>query len=143
IKKVRIKELHVFEGLGKNKVTEVHSGEICAVTGIEDFEIGDTLADLENPEPLERIHIDEPTLNMLFTIHNSHFFGRERKFITSRHLRDRLFKETEKNLALRVQLTDSEDKFLVFGRGILHLSILIETMRREAMNYKLANPKLL
>src|SRR5690606_13639559 len=129
IKKVRIKELHVFEGLGKNKVSGVQAGEICAVTGIEDFEIGDTLADLDNPEPLERIHIDEPTMNMLFTINNSPFFGREGKFVTSRHLRDRLFKEMEKNLALRVQSTDSEDKFLVFGRGILHLSILIETMR--------------
>src|SRR5690606_2370189 len=143
IKKVRIKELHVFEGLGKNKVTEVHAGEICAVTGIEDFEIGDTLADLENPEPLERIHIDEPTMNMLFTINNSPFFGREGKFVTSRHLRDRLFKETEKNLALRVQLTDSEDKFLVFGRGILHLSILIETMRREGYELQVGQPQVI
>ncbi len=130
-KKNRIKEIHVFEGLGKNKVTEVSSGEICAITGIEDFEIGDTIADVENPEPLPRIAIDEPTMNMLFTINNSPFFGKEGKFVTSRHLRDRLFKEIEKNLALRVEPTDSEDKFIVFGRGILHLSVLIETMRRE------------
>ena len=143
IKKVRIKELHVFEGLGKNKVSEVQAGEICAVTGIEDFEIGDTLADLDNPEPLERIHIDEPTMNMLFTINNSPFFGREGKFVTSRHLRDRLFKEMEKNLALRVQSTDSEDKFLVFGRGILHLSILIETMRREGYELQVGQPQVI
>jgi GTP-binding protein len=131
IKKVKIKELQVFEGLGKVKVPEVTAGEICAITGIEDFEIGDTLTDVENPEAIERISIDEPTMNMLFTINNSPFFGKEGKFVTSRHIRDRLYKEVEKNLAMRVQETSTEDKFLVFGRGILHLSILIETMRRE------------
>ncbi|HYG37094.1 MAG TPA: translational GTPase TypA [Cytophagales bacterium] len=143
IKKVKIKELHVFEGLGKVKVSEVKSGEICAITGIEGFEIGDTLADAENPEPLTRISIDEPTMNMLFTINNSPFFGKEGKFVTSRHIRDRLMKETEKNLALRVQTTDSEDKFLVFGRGILHLSILIETMRREGYELQVGQPQVI
>jgi len=143
IKKVRIKELQVFEGLGKVKVSEVGSGEICAVTGIEDFEIGDTLTDVETPEALPRISIDEPTMNMLFTINNSPFFGKEGKFVTSRHLRDRLLKETEKNLALRVETTDSEDKFLVFGRGILHLSVLIETMRREGYELQVGQPQVL
>lgn len=143
IKKVKIKELHVFEGLGKNKVTEVLAGDICAVTGIEDFEIGDTLADLESPEVLPRISIDEPTMNMLFTINNSPFFGKEGKFVTSRHLRDRLFKETEKNLALKVETTDNEDKFLVYGRGILHLSILIETMRREGYELQVGQPQVI
>jgi GTP-binding protein len=142
-KKVRIKELHVFEGLGKNKVTEVNSGEICAVTGIEDFEIGDTLTDWENPEPLPRISIDEPTMSMLFTINNSPFFGKEGKFVTSRHLRERLYKETEKNLALKVETTDNEDKFLVYGRGILHLSVLIETMRREGYELQVGQPQVL
>ncbi|MFC0264719.1 translational GTPase TypA [Fontibacter flavus] len=142
-KKVRVKELHVFEGLGKNKVSEVHAGDICAVTGIEDFEIGDTIAALENPEPLPRIAIDEPTMNMLFTINNSPFFGREGKFVTSRHLRDRLMKEMEKNLALRVESTDSEDKFLVYGRGILHLSVLIETMRREGYELQVGQPQVI
>jgi GTP-binding protein len=143
IKKVRVKELHVFEGLGRVKVTEVNAGDICAVTGIEDFEIGDTLAALENPEALPRISIDEPTMNMLFTINNSPFFGKEGKFVTSRHLRDRLFKETEKNLALKVESTDSEDKFLVYGRGILHLSILIETMRREGYEIQVGQPQVI
>jgi GTP-binding protein len=143
IKKVKIKELQVFEGLGRSKVTEVSSGEICAVTGIEDFEIGDTLTLVENPEPLPRISVDEPTMNMLFTINNSPFFGKEGKFVTSRHLRDRLMKETEKNLALRVESTDSEDRFLVFGRGILHLSVLIETMRREGYELQLGQPQVL
>lgn len=143
IKRVKVKELHAFEGLGKNKVSEVQAGDICAVTGIEDFEIGDTLADLENPEPLPRISIDEPTMNMLFTINNSPFFGREGKFVTSRHLRDRLFKEMEKNLALKVEATDSEDKFLVYGRGILHLSILIETMRREGYELQVGQPQVI
>ncbi|WP_209331948.1 translational GTPase TypA [Lunatimonas salinarum] len=143
LKKVKVKELHVFEGLGKVKVSEVLAGDICAVTGIEDFEIGDTLADLENPEPLPRISIDEPTMNMLFTINNSPFFGKEGKFVTSRHLRDRLFKETEKNLALKVETTDSEDKFLVYGRGILHLSILIETMRREGYELQVGQPQVI
>jgi len=143
IKKVKVKELQVFEGLGRVKVTEVHAGDICAVTGIEDFEIGDTLADLEKPEALVRISIDEPTMNMLFTINNSPFFGKEGKFVTSRHLRDRLFKETEKNLALKVEPTDSEDKFLVYGRGILHLSILIETMRREGYEIQVGQPQVI
>ncbi|MBB6611040.1 translational GTPase TypA [Pontibacter sp. Tf4] len=143
IKKGRIKELQVFEGLGKKAVQEVHAGEICAVTGIEGFDIGDTIADAENPEPLARIAIDEPTMNMLFTINNSPFFGKEGKFVTSRHLRDRLFKETEKNLALRVQETDREDSFLVFGRGILHLSVLIETMRREGYELQVGQPQVI
>ncbi|MDX2301319.1 MAG: translational GTPase TypA [Microscillaceae bacterium] len=142
-KKVRIKELHLFEGLGKARVSEVAAGDICAVNGIDDFEIGDTLADLENPEPLPRISIDEPTMNMLFTINDSPFFGKEGKFVTSRHVRDRLFKETEKNLALRVQNTDSEDKFLVYGRGILHLSVLIETMRREGYEFQVGQPQVI
>jgi GTP-binding protein len=142
-KKVRVKELHVFEGLGKNKVTEVNAGDICAVTGIEDFEIGDTIAALENSEPLPRIAIDEPTMNMLFTINNSPFYGKEGKFVTSRHLRDRLMKETEKNLALRVESTDSEDKFIVYGRGILHLSVLIETMRREGYELQVGQPQVI
>lgn len=142
-KKHRIKELHVFEGLGKMKVTEVRAGDICAVTGLEGFDIGDTIADAESPEPLPRIAIDEPTMSMLFTINNSPFFGKEGKFVTSRHLRDRLFKETEKNLALRIVETDSEDKFLVFGRGILHLSVLIETMRREGYELQVGQPQVI
>ena len=142
-KKVKVKEVHTFEGLGKVKVSEVVAGDICAVTGIEGFEIGDTLADEQNPEALQRIAIDEPTMSMLFTINNSPFFGKEGKFVTSRHLRDRLYKETEKNLALRIQETNSEDKFLVFGRGILHLSILIETMRREGYELQVGQPQVL
>ncbi|NVJ87792.1 MAG: translational GTPase TypA [Algoriphagus sp.] len=143
IKKMRVKELHTFEGLGKNKVQTVQAGDICAITGLEDFEIGDTVADVENPEPLPRIAIDEPTMNMLFTINNSPFFGKEGKFVTSRHLRDRLMKEMEKNLALRVEPTDSEDKFLVYGRGILHLSVLIETMRREGYELQVGQPQVI
>ena len=143
IKKMRVKELHTFEGLGKNKVQTVTAGDICAVTGIEDFEIGDTIADVDKPEPLKRISIDEPTMNMLFTINNSPFFGKEGKFVTSRHLRDRLMKETEKNLALRVESTDSEDRFLVYGRGILHLSVLIETMRREGYELQVGQPQVI
>ncbi len=143
IKKVRIKELHVFEGMGKAKVERVRSGDICAVTGIEDFEIGDTIADLENPEELPRIKVDQPTMSMLFTINNSPFFGKEGKYVTSRHLRDRLFKEMEKNLALRVDETDSEDKFNVFGRGVLHLSVLIETMRREGYELHVGRPQVI
>lgn len=143
IKKLRIKELQVFEGLGKVKVSEVSAGDICAITGLEDFEIGDTVADAENPEPLTRIAVDEPTMNMLFTINNSPFFGKEGKFVTSRHLRDRLMKEMEKNLALRVESTGTEDKFLVFGRGILHLSVLIETMRREGYELQVGQPQVL
>ncbi|MBD2702542.1 translational GTPase TypA [Spirosoma sp. BT702] len=143
LKRVRIKELQTFEGLGKQKVTEVGSGDICAVTGLEDFEIGDTLTDYDNPEALTRISVDEPTMNMLFTINNSPFFGKEGKFVTSRHLRDRLYKEIEKNLALRVENTDSEDRFLVYGRGILHLSVLIETMRREGYELQVGQPQVL
>lgn len=143
VKKVRIKELQTFEGLGKQKVSEVQCGDICAVTGLEDFEIGDTLTDAENPEALTRISVDEPTMNMLFTINNSPFFGKEGKFVTSRHLRERLYKEIEKNLALRVETTDSEDRFLVFGRGILHLSVLIETMRREGYELQVGQPQVL
>ena len=142
-KKVRVKELHVFEGMGKVKVAKVRSGDICAITGIEGFEIGDTIADLDNPEALPRIEIDQPTMSMLFTINNSPFYGKEGKYVTSRHLRDRLIKETEKNLALRVEETDSEDKFNVFGRGILHLSVLIETMRREGYELQVGRPQVL
>lgn len=141
--KVRIKEIHVFEGLGRIKTPEVRCGDICALVGIEDFEIGDSIVDFENPEPLPRIAIDEPTMNMLFAINNSPFYGKEGKFVTSRHIRDRLFKETEKNLALRVEETDSEDKFLVYGRGILHLSVLIETMRREGYELQVGQPQVL
>ncbi len=142
-KKVRIKELHVFEGMGKVKVSKVRSGDICAITGIEGFEIGDTIADIENPEALPRIEVDKPTMSMLFTINNSPFFGKEGKFVTSRHLRDRLFKEMEKNLALRVDPTDSEDKFNVYGRGVLHLSVLIETMRREGYELQVGRPQVI
>jgi len=142
-KKVRIKELHTFEGLGKNRAEKVRSGDICAITGIEGFEIGDTIADLENPESLPRIEVDQPTMSMLFTINNSPFFGKEGKYVTSRHLRDRLYKETEKNLALRVEDTDTEDKFNVFGRGILHLSVLIETMRREGYELQVGRPQVI
>tara|TARA_B110000444_G_scaffold50086_1_gene46018 strand:- start:2050 stop:3882 length:1833 start_codon:yes stop_codon:yes gene_type:complete len=142
-KKVRIKELHVFEGMGKVKVSKVRSGDICAITGLEGFEIGDTIADVENPEALPRIEVDQPTMSMLFTINNSPFFGKEGKFVTSRHLRDRLFKEMEKNLALRVDTTDSEDKFNVFGRGVLHLSVLIETMRREGYELQVGRPQVI
>ena len=142
-KKVRIKELHVFEGMGKVSVDKVRSGDICAITGIEGFEIGDTIADMENPEALPRIEVDQPTMSMLFTINNSPFFGKEGKYVTSRHLRDRLFKELEKNLALRVETTDSEDKFNVFGRGVLHLSVLIETMRREGYELQVGRPQVI
>jgi GTP-binding protein len=142
-KKVRIKELHVFEGMGKSKTSKVRSGDICAITGLEGFEIGDTIADLDAPEALPRIEVDQPTMSMLFTINNSPFFGKEGKFVTSRHLRDRLFKEMEKNLALRVDTTDSEDKFNVFGRGVLHLSVLIETMRREGYELQVGRPQVI
>ena len=142
-KKVRIKELHVFEGMGKAKTSKVRSGDICAITGLEGFEIGDTIADIENPEALPRIEVDQPTMSMLFTINNSPFFGKEGKFVTSRHLRDRLFKEMEKNLALRVDETDTEDKFNVFGRGVLHLSVLIETMRREGYELQVGRPQVI
>ena len=141
VKRQRVKELYVFEGMGKRKVTEVHAGDLCAVVGIEGFNIGDTIADFENPEALPVIHVDEPTMSMLFSINNSPFFGRDGKFVTSRHLRDRLMKETEKNLALRVTETDSADSFLVFGRGILHLGVLIETMRREGYELTIGQPQ--
>jgi GTP-binding protein len=143
IQKSRIKELYTFEGLGKMKVEEVGAGDICAVMGIDGFEIGDTIADFENPEGLIPIKIDEPTMNMMFMINNSPFFGKEGKFVTSRHLRDRLFKELEKNLALRVEETDSADSYLVFGRGILHLSVLIETMRREGYELQVGQPQVI
>lgn len=141
--KSRIKELYTFDGLGKSKIEEVKGGDICAVVGIEGFEIGDTIADFEQPEALPGISIDEPTMNMLFTINNSPFFGKEGKFVTSRHLRDRLFKETEKNLALRVEETASPDALLVYGRGILHLSVLIETMRREGYELQVGQPQVI
>jgi len=136
-----IKELYTFEGLGKEKTRErVHAGEIVAILGLEDFDIGDTVADAEAPEALPPISIDEPSMSMLFTINNSPFFGKEGKFVTSRHLRDRLLKETEKNLALKVEDTDSPERLMVYGRGILHLSILIETMRREGYELQLGQP---
>ncbi|HEY0029334.1 MAG TPA: translational GTPase TypA [Bacteroidia bacterium] len=144
IMKSRVKELYTFEGLGKVRATEeINSGEIVAITGIDGFEIGDTVADFENPEGLTPIAIDEPTMNMLFCINNSPFFGKEGKFVTSRHLRDRLFKELEKNLALRVEETNSADSYLVFGRGILHLSVLIETMRREGYELQVGQPQVI
>ena len=142
-KKSKVKELYVFEGMGKRKVTEVLSGDLCAVVGLDDFNIGDTIADIENPEALPVISVDEPTMSMTFSINNSPFFGKDGKFVTSRHLRDRLMKETEKNLALRVEDTDSADSFLVFGRGILHLGILVETMRREGYELTVGNPQVL
>jgi GTP-binding protein len=142
-KRCRVKELYVFEGMGKKKVTEVHAGDLCAVVGIEDFNIGDTIADAENPEALPRIAVDEPTMNMLFSINNSPFFGKDGKFVTSRHLRDRLMKEMEKNLALRVVDTPEGDSFLVYGRGILHLGILIETMRREGYELTVGQPQVI
>ena len=143
IKKMKIKELYVFEGMGKKKVTEVFAGDICAIVGLETFNIGDTIADVEFPEALPVIAVDEPTMSMLFGINNSPFFGKEGKFVTSRHLRDRLMKETEKNLALRVEDSDSADSFNVFGRGILHLGILIETMRREGFELTIGQPQVL
>ncbi len=143
IQKSRIKELFVFEGLGKVKVSEVQTGDICAFTGIEGFEIGDTVADFDAPEAMPTMKIDEPTMSMLFTINNSPFFGKDGKFVTSRHLRDRLYKELEKNLAMRVEETSSPDSYLVFGRGILHLSVLIETMRREGYELQLGQPQVI
>ncbi len=140
----KVKELYVFEGLGKEKMKEtVYPGEICAVLGLENFEIGDTVADIDNPEQLTPIKIDEPTMSMLFTINNSPFFGQEGKFVTSRHLRDRLFAELEKNLALRIEETNSPDMMNVYGRGILHLSILIETMRREGYELQVGQPQVI
>jgi GTP-binding protein len=143
IKKSKVKELYVFEGMGKRKVAEVLTGDLCAVVGLEEFNIGDTICDWETPEALPVISVDEPTMSMTFSINNSPFFGKDGKFVTSRHLRDRLMKETEKNLALRVEDTDSADSFLVFGRGILHLGILVETMRREGYELTVGNPQVL
>ena len=141
--KVKIKELFEFKGLGKNPIESINSGDICAIVGLDHFEIGDTITSSDEPKALPRIKIDEPTMSMLFTINNSPFFGKEGKFVTSRHLRDRLKKETEKNLALRVEETNSEEKFNVYGRGILHLSILIETMRREGYELQVGKPKVI
>lgn len=143
IKKPRVKELYVFEGMGKKKVTEVLAGDLCAVVGIDDFNIGDTIADIENPEALPVISVDEPTMNMLFSVNNSPFFGRDGKFVTSRHLRDRLMKETEKNLALKVEDSEEGDSLMVYGRGILHLGILIETMRREGYELTIGQPQVI
>jgi len=143
IRKTRVKELYVFEGMGKKKVTEVLAGDLCAVVGIEDFNIGDTIADAENPEALPVISVDEPTMNMLFSVNNSPFFGRDGKFVTSRHLRDRLMKETEKNLALKVVDSEEGDSLLVYGRGILHLGVLIETMRREGYELTVGQPQVI
>lgn len=143
ITKSRIKELHTFEGLGRKKVSEVQAGDICALVGLEGFDIGDTVADIENPEALKTIAIDEPTMSMLFTINDSPFFGKDGKFVTSRHIKERLERELEKNLALRMQPTDSADKFLVFGRGVLHLSVLIETMRREGYELQIGQPQVI
>ena len=143
ITKQRIKELNLFDGLGRKKVEEVNAGDICAVIGLEQFEIGDTLADAENPEALPTIAIDEPTMSMLFTINDSPFFGKDGKFVTSRHIKDRLEKELERNLAMRLQETGSADKFIVFGRGVLHLSVLIETMRREGYELQIGQPQVI
>ena len=143
VSKQRIKELNLFDGLGRVKVDEVNAGDICAVIGLEQFEIGDTLADAENPEALPTIAIDEPTMSMLFTINDSPFFGKDGKFVTSRHIKDRLEKELERNLAMRLQETNSADKFIVFGRGVLHLSVLIETMRREGYELQIGQPQVI
>ncbi len=143
IKKSKVRELYVFEGMGKKKVAEVKAGDLCAVVGLEDFNIGDTIADIENPEALPVISVDEPTMNMLFSVNNSPFFGKDGKFVTSRHLRDRLMKETEKNLALRVEDSENGDSLVVYGRGILHLGILIETMRREGYELTVGQPQVI
>ena len=143
IKRMKIKELYTFEALGKKRVTEVSAGDICAIVGLDEFNIGDTICDIDFPEALAVISVDEPTMSMMFSINNSPFFGREGKFVTSRHVRDRLMREIEKNLALRVEDTDSADSFLVYGRGILHLGILIETMRREGFELTIGNPQVL
>jgi GTP-binding protein len=143
IQKTRIKELYVFEGLGKKKVDTVEAGDICAIVGLENFEIGDTVADIEKPEALSKIKIDEPTMSMLFTINDSPFFGKDGKFVTSRHIKERLIKELEKNLALKVEETDSADRFNVFGRGVMHLSVLIETMRREGYELQIGQPQVI
>jgi GTP-binding protein len=141
--KSRIKEVNVFEGLGRKKVDAVQSGDICAIVGIEGFEIGETIADAQNPEALPTIAIDEPTMSMLFTINNSPFYGKEGKYVTSRHIHERLIKELDKNLALRVVPTESADSWLVYGRGVLHLSVLIETMRREGYELQVGQPQVI
>ena len=143
VKKIRAKELFVFSGLGKEKVDSVRAGDICAINGIEGFEIGDTISDLENPEPIDRIAVDEPTMSLLFTINTSPFLGKDGEYLTSRHIRERLDIELQKNLALRVEPTDSEDKWNVYGRGILHLSVLIETMRREGYEMQVGKPQVI
>ncbi len=143
VKKQRIKELHTFEGMGRKKVSEVSSGDICAIIGLDDFEIGDTVSTIENPEPLPRIAIDEPTMSMTFTINNSPFFGKDGKYVTSRHIHERLMKELDRNLALRISKGESEDKWIVYGRGVLHLSILIETMRREGYELQVGQPQVI
>jgi len=143
IKKQRVKELYVFEGMAKKKVTEVMAGDLCAVVGLEGFNIGDTISDIDNPEALTVISVDEPTMNMQFGINNSPFFGKDGKFVTSRHLRDRLMKETEKNLALKVFDTENADSFMVYGRGILHLGVLVETMRREGYELTIGQPQVI
>lgn len=143
IGKTRVKTLYVFDGLGKKETDEVECGDLCTIAGIEKFDIGDTIADAENPEGLTPMSIDEPTMSMLFTINDSPFFGKEGKFVTSRHIRDRLFKETEKNLALKVEETDSADSYMVFGRGVMHLSVLIETMRREGYELQVGKPRVI
>ena len=141
--KQRIKELHTFEGMSRKKVESVASGDICALIGIENFEIGDTVADINNPEPLPRIAIDEPTMSMTFTINDSPFFGKDGKYVTSRHINDRLIKELDKNLALRVEKTEREDAWIVYGRGVLHLAVLIETMRREGYELQVGQPQVI
>jgi len=143
IVKSRIKELHTFTGLGRTKTTEVESGDICALVGIDGFEIGDTIADIANPEPLKPIDIDEPTMSMTFTINDSPFFGKEGKYVTSRHIHERLMKELDKNLALRVEKNIDSDVWHVFGRGVLHLSVLIETMRREGYELQVGQPQVI
>ena len=141
--KHRIKDVFVFEGLNRIKVDSIEGGDICAITGLEGFEIGDSICDFENPEPLKTIDIDEPTMSMMFSINDSPFFGKEGKFVTSRHISERLDKELEKNLALRVQNTDKADKWMVFGRGVMHLSVLIETMRREGYELQVGQPQVI
>ena len=143
VAKSKIKELLVFDGLGRKKVEEVTAGDLCAIVGLDNFEIGDTIADAENPEGLPTISIDEPTMSMLFTINDSPFFGKEGKFVTSRHIKDRLEKELERNLAMRLEETDTSDKFIVYGRGVLHLSVLIETMRREGYEIQIGQPQVI
>ena len=139
----RVKELHTFEGMGRKKVSEVASGDICAIVGLDNFEIGDTVTTVDNPEPLPRIAIDEPTMSMTFTINDSPFFGKDGKYVTSRHIQDRLTRELDKNLALRVERTEREDAWNVFGRGVLHLSVLIETMRREGYELQVGQPQVI